>query len=154
MELWNATISSKGHVHRVSCFLRQCQWQVRILFVQYLNYLHFKDGQSSEILKTESTFPIIPTALLILCWFQLVYNTGPHVNLNLKWTINYIFLNWSRGQVASPLSSFCPLHWQNLDLSWSSWTVVTLRARWPPLCPPFVLYIGKTWSSWLFCQKI
>ena len=25
--------------------------------------------------------------------------------------------------------------------------VVTLRARWPLLCPPFFLYIGKTWTS-------
>ena len=28
-----------------------------------------------------------------------------------------------------------------------NWTVVTLGARWPLLSPPFVLYIGKTWTS-------
>ena len=40
------------------------------------------------------------------------------------------------------------------------WTVVTLGARWPLLCPPFVLYIGLSWSkhgpvefSGHFCQK-
>ena len=27
------------------------------------------------------------------------------------------------------------------------WTAVTLGARWPLLCHPFVLYIGKTWPS-------
>ena len=27
-------------------------------------------------------------------------------------------------------------------------TVVTLGARWPLFCPPFVLYIDKTWR-WL-----
>ena len=25
--------------------------------------------------------------------------------------------------------------------------MVALGARWPLLCPPFVLYIGKTWTS-------
>ena len=38
----------------------------------------------------------------------------------------------------------------NISLWWLQgwgWTVVTLGARWPLLCHPFVLYIGKTWPS-------
>ena len=35
----------------------------------------------------------------------------------------------------------------NISLGRWGWTVVTLGARWPLLCHPFVLNIGKTWPS-------
>ena len=48
---------------------------------------------------------VIPTNNMSLWWLQ-------------GWDVGVDGGN-PRGQVASPLSPFCPLHWQNLDLSWS-----------------------------------
>ena len=48
---------------------------------------------------------VIPTNNISLWWLQ-------------GWEVGVDGGN-PRGQVASPLSPFCPLHWQNLALSWS-----------------------------------
>merc|ERR1711954_262689 len=68
------------------------------------------------------------------------------------------------GQVASPLSPFCPLDWQNLDLSWSKhgpaeFSGQTLGSRWrgnpriqvasplSPFCPLDWQNVDLSWSK-------
>merc|ERR1712114_62644 len=69
----------------------------------------------SKILKNLKTHFRIKFGARVKIKLQIVFKT-----INFIYPENLCLSGGSpRAQVASPLSPFCPLHWQNLALSWS-----------------------------------